>query len=162
MKQLVVGISDAKTARAPDILTTYGLGSCMGIALYDEALRTGGLLHILLPDSRRFEGATEAYRFADTGLQRLVSDLERQGVDRRRLWAKIAGGSSMFRPDKGKGFDIGEQNIRSVRETLVLLGIPLKAMEVGGHGSRTLRFDLETGLLAIRKIENGSVTLVNL
>ena len=45
-KPLVVGIADQKTARGPDTLVTYALGSCVGVCLYDGALQTGGLAHV--------------------------------------------------------------------------------------------------------------------
>ena len=48
---LIVGISDYKLAKDPQVLATYALGSCVGICLYDPEARVGGLSHIMLPDS---------------------------------------------------------------------------------------------------------------
>ncbi|HKL10806.1 MAG TPA: chemotaxis protein CheD [Clostridia bacterium] len=163
MNQLIVGISDFKTATAPSVLTTYGLGSCMGVVLYDEATKTGGLIHILLPDSRLFEKRGHDLRFADIGLPRMVKVLENTGVNRRRLWAKIAGGASMFGTSEGcRGLDIGKQNTKAVCDILKAMGIPVRIMDVGGHGSRTLHFNLETGLLTVRKIENEKIAIKEL
>ena len=33
-------------------ISTYALGSCVGVAAYDPGVRVGGLLHMMLPDSR--------------------------------------------------------------------------------------------------------------
>ncbi len=163
MEQLIVGISDFKTAIAPCVLTTYGLGSCMGVALYDEATKTGGLIHIFLPDSRFFEESGHDLRFADIGLPRMVKALEGTGANRRRLWAKIAGGASMFGTLEGyNGLDIGKQNIKAVCDILKNMGIPVRIMDVGGHGSRTLHFNLETGLLTVRKIEKEKISIKEL
>ncbi|PLX35110.1 MAG: chemotaxis protein CheD [Clostridiales bacterium] len=160
MDQLIVGISDYRIASAPAVLTTYGLGSCMGVALYDEVTKTGGLIHILLPDSRQFEDSNNDFRFADTGLPRMVTNLESQGAVKRRLWAKIAGGASMFGTREcGRGLDIGGQNIKAVCDILKKMNIPVKKKDVGGHGSRTLHFNLETGLLTVRKIEKEKVAV---
>jgi len=48
-QEIRVGISDKNTAFSPDKIYTVGLGSCIGIALYDRGLRLGGLAHIMLP-----------------------------------------------------------------------------------------------------------------
>jgi chemotaxis protein CheD len=71
MNQIVVGISDLKVSgNAGDILITYALGSCVGVAVYDPVGKVGGLLHFMLPDSSIDE--TKAKRnpamFADTGI----------------------------------------------------------------------------------------------
>ena len=48
-----VGMADLKTGKNPDILTTLGLGSCIGIALWDPVTKIGGLAHVMLPDSTK-------------------------------------------------------------------------------------------------------------
>ena len=51
MPELIkVGMADYKVGRAPDTLISYGLGSCIGISLYDPQTKIGGLLHIMLPE----------------------------------------------------------------------------------------------------------------
>ena len=50
-----VGIADMKTCSAPDKITTIGLGSCIGIVLYDETKKKAGLVHIMLPDSTKIK-----------------------------------------------------------------------------------------------------------
>lgn len=45
-----VGMADLKTAKAPNTLTTLGLGSCIGLTLYDPVTKIGGLVHYMLPD----------------------------------------------------------------------------------------------------------------
>ena len=49
-----VGMADLKTAKAPNTLTTLGLGSCIGLTLYDPVTKIGGLVpvsytHLTLP-----------------------------------------------------------------------------------------------------------------
>ena len=50
-EMIKVGMADLKICKAPDALTTIGLGSCIGIALYDPSTKISGLAHIMLPDS---------------------------------------------------------------------------------------------------------------
>ena len=52
MPELIkVGMADLKSGKNPDSIISYGLGSCVGIALYDSQAKVGGLAHIMLPDS---------------------------------------------------------------------------------------------------------------
>lgn len=50
-----VGMADLKTAKAPNTLTTLGLGSCIGLTLYDPVTKIGGLVHYMLPDSTKLK-----------------------------------------------------------------------------------------------------------
>lgn len=46
-----VGIADMNVCKAPDKITTIGLGSCIGVVLYDTALKTAGLVIFVLSGS---------------------------------------------------------------------------------------------------------------
>ena len=46
-----VGMSQLKTAKSPELLAVYGIGSCIILSIYDAARQIGGLAHIMLPDS---------------------------------------------------------------------------------------------------------------
>ena len=50
-----VGMADMKICKAPDGVTTIGLGSCVGIAVRDPVTKIGGLAHIMLPDSKEIK-----------------------------------------------------------------------------------------------------------
>ena len=39
-----VGMADLNIAKAPNSLTTLGLGSCIGLTLYDPVAKIGGIL----------------------------------------------------------------------------------------------------------------------
>ena len=40
-----VGMADLNVCKAPDGLTTLGLGSCIGLTLYDPVTKIGGTMH---------------------------------------------------------------------------------------------------------------------
>lgn len=151
---LVVGISDYKLARNPDVIVTYALGSCVGICLYDRQLKLGGLSHIMLPESGMFNKNDEnRMKFADTAIEDLARDLAAFGADRRRLTAKIAGGANMFEFQKGSAIGtIGDRNIGSVKHTLHRLKIPIVAEDVGSNYGRTVYFDLDTGIMRVQSL----------
>ena len=87
-----VGMADLNTAVYPDILTTLGLGSCVGIALYDPVSRVGGLAHIMLPDSTQIKNNSNKAKFADTATVLLVEEMIKLGAVKERIIAKLAGG----------------------------------------------------------------------
>lgn len=151
---LVVGISDYKLARNPNIFVTYALGSCVGVCLYDTHLKMGGLAHIMLPESSMFaKNEINRMKFADTALIDLVQDLIKLGADRRRLTAKIAGGAQMFEVQQGTLIGtIGERNISSVKKALQLQRIPVIAEDTGLNYGRTVYFDLDTGIMKIQSL----------
>ena len=153
-KPLVVGISDYKLSRNPDILVTYALGSCVGICLYDNRVQVGGLAHIMLPDSKMFSKTdVNRMKFADTAVPDLVQQLQRLGVDPRRLSAKIAGGAQMFEVQPGSSIGtIGERNVDSVKQVLSALKIPIIAQDTGLNYGRTVYFDLATGIMKVQSL----------
>ncbi len=151
---LVVGISDYKVARNPNVFVTYALGSCVGICLYDKQLKIGGLSHIMLPESSMFNKSDiNRMKFADTAIVDMVQDLMRLGADRKRLTAKIAGGAQMFEVQQGSLVGtIGDRNVVSVKNVLHSLKIPIIAEDTGLNYGRTVYFDLETGIMKVQSL----------
>jgi len=151
--EIQVGIADYKVALSPHRLITLGLGSCVGIALYDPVVRVGGLLHIMLPDSTQFNNVTKPAKFADTGIPLMIQDIERRGGKLNRLTAKLAGGAQMFSGlDEKFVLNIGQRNSAMVKEILSKVGIRILAEELGGNRGRTMIFDTATGQVMIRTI----------
>lgn len=155
-KELKVGIADMNTAFSPDRLITVGLGSCIGIALYDKNNNIGGLVHIMLPDSTQFNNINNPLKFADLAIPLLLEKMEAQGAIRRNMKAKIAGGASMFNfSDKSMVMDIGNRNSISVKNMLEKLSIPIIGEDVGGNKGRTMIFDTFSGIVQIKTVGLG-------
>ncbi|CCO09187.1 chemotaxis protein CheD [Desulforamulus hydrothermalis] len=151
--EIQVGIADYKVASSPQRLITLGLGSCVGVALYDPVTKIGGLLHIMLPDSSQFNNVTKPAKFADTGIPLMIEEIRRRGGSPGRLTAKLAGGAQMFSGlDEKFVLNIGQRNAAKVREILSKLGIRILAEELGGNRGRTMIFDTATGQVIIRTI----------
>lgn len=146
-----VGISDLNIILPPGKLITIGLGSCIGIALYDNLKKVAGLAHIMLPDSTSFKVVTVPYKFADLAIPLLLDKMESVGANRRNITAKIAGGASMFNfADTGMISDIGKRNSEAVKKTLEEMKIPLIAEEIGGKKGRTMTIDANDGDVTIK------------
>lgn len=156
VKEYRVGIADLNVAKSPDKIITVGLGSCIGIALYDKINGIGGLLHIMLPDSTQFRNVTNPLKFSDLGIPILIDKMKEKGANVRNLKAKISGGASMFNfSDKSMIMDIGRRNIESVKKKLNELSIPILAEEVGGNKGRTMIVDTSNGVVQIKTVGVG-------
>lgn len=158
-----VSISEVKVAGSPSILVTYGLGSCLGVALYDSERHLGGLAHTLLPAPRAGVEETRPAKFVASAIRIMIADLCALGADRGRLQAKLVGGATMFEPLHPLPAEemIGARNIRAARETLRELGIPVVAEDVGGNYGRTVEFDLSSGEVRVRSVR-GNDKLITL
>ena len=140
-----VGMADLKTCSGEDAVTTLGLGSCVGIAIRDPATGIGGLAHIMLPDSTEIRNNSNRPKFADTGIEDLVSEIVKLGGNRSRLVAKIAGGAQMFAFDtESEMMRIGDRNVEACKKILKELQIPIVAEDTGLNYGRTVTFYPET------------------
>lgn len=155
-----VGIADLNLVLDPGTIMTIGLGSCIGIALYDRMLKVAGLSHIMLPDSTQFKNATNPMKFADSAIPILIDKMQKQGCRKQNIVAKIAGGASMFNfSDKSIISDIGKRNSDAVRKTLKDIGIPIVAEDTGGNKGRTMILEACTGKVTLKIVGKGTVEL---
>jgi chemotaxis protein CheD len=152
-----VGIADLNIVKAPCVIRTSGLGSCVGVIVYDQFRELAGLAHVMLPDSSLSKNQTiNVAKYADTAIKELVSILRRHGANMSSLKAKIAGGAQMFQFTSGSDMmRIGPRNIEAVKKELVNLNIVLVGEDVGGNNGRTIEFDPKTCVLSIRTVNKG-------
>lgn len=157
MPELIkVGMADLKAGKSPDSIISYGLGSCVGIALYDSQTRVGGLAHIMLPDSTQARATDNTAKFADTALPVLLNQIVSLGASKSRITAKIAGGSQMFSFAQATDvMRIGDRNVEAVREVLRSLSVKIIAEDVGGNYGRTVELLLESGIFVIKTVNKG-------
>ena len=134
-KVIKVGMADLNICKSPDIITTLGLGSCIGLTLYDPVTKIGGLVHYMLPDSTQMRNNSNIAKFADTGIDELLKQVLRAGANRTRLVAKIAGGAKMFSVSGSSNIsNIGERNALAAKAKLKQLRIRLdRAKSYGGR-----------------------------
>jgi chemotaxis protein CheD len=139
-------VADCRTANRPEeVLATYALGSCIGLAVYDRQAMVGGLLHYMLPDSALdpARARDNPFMFADTGVPLLIERVCGQGANKRRLVASAAGGANVMDPNNF--FDIGRRNYLALRKVLWKTGVLLAAEACGGNHSRSVRLELDSG-----------------
>ncbi len=148
MRHIIV-VGDMKTGEKEDLLITHALGSCLGLIVYDPEIQIGGLLHAMLPLSKvnRDKAQANPYMFVDTGVPTLFKTLYEMGAKKSRLVVKAAGcGNPMGRNET---FKIGERNYSALKMFLRKSNILLEAEDIGGTKSRTVNFDILSGITII-------------
>lgn len=157
----IIGIADMKTSRSPDdVLITYALGSCLGIAIYDPVEKVGGMLHVMLPASAvsPAKALSNPLMFVDTGVPELFKACYKLGAKKERMVVKVAGGASLQDSGNGDQFQIGKRNFISLRKLLWKNNVLIKSCDVGENYSRTMALDISTGEVTL-KTNHGETAL---
>ncbi|WP_353892072.1 chemotaxis protein CheD [Proteinivorax hydrogeniformans] len=156
---LKVGMSEVKITSAPTMLKTTGLGSCIGLCMYDEKLKIGGMAHVMLPSSVNSKVSEfGAGKYADTAVEFLIKSLKAKGC--KKLKAKIAGGAQMFTFSGGSDImKVGARNVKAVKELLAEQNINIISEDTGGNKGRTIVFDTDNFHLIIRTIGSDQKTI---
>jgi chemotaxis protein CheD len=146
-----VGLGEMRFSRDPnEVLIAFGLGSCLGIGIYDPIAKIGGLIHVVLPEQKSGNDPNLA-KFVDTGIPLLLDKVVAEGGIKSRLIVRMAGGANMLTAPGLKGtFDIGTRNINKAYQVFQALNIKLVKEEVGGQVGRTVRLYIADGRMTIR------------
>lgn len=148
-----VGMADLNVCTPPDAITTLGLGSCVGVVLYDPKTKISGMVHVMLPDSTQIKNNENRAKFADTGIADLLDRLCRMGANRSAIVAKIAGGAQMFAFNTNNDMlKVGERNTEAVKKVLAGMRIRILAEDCGNCYGRTIEFTPDTGELLIKSV----------
>lgn len=146
---MTVGLGQAALGGEGDELVAYGLGSCVGLALWCPRLRLGALCHVVLPRSGgQPADPQQPARYADQAVAWALAALAARGARPRELVAKLAGGARVLAAPLLP--DIGAANAEAVQEALRAAGIPVRAADLGGGQGRTVRFLPASGVLEVR------------
>ncbi len=148
-RTLSVGVGDIKIAKAPTVITTY-LGSCVAVCLYSARHKVGGMLHLMLPQSRPSKdgAALKKEKYADTGIPELLRQLKVIfNIEKENFVAKIFGGASILTNVRQH---IGDENLKAVHDILNDLKIPVIGSHVGGDRGYKIEFDVGAGKVLCR------------
>ncbi|MBQ7264058.1 MAG: chemotaxis protein CheD [Synergistaceae bacterium] len=153
----LLGMADLVVAHAPAKLVTLGLGSCIGLVVFDNVAKVAGMAHIMLPDSRGSKGLEKVGKFADTAVPAIIDEMIKKGASKSRIRAKIAGGAQMFAlPGASADFlAVGARNVKETTTGLAQMGIALIASDTGGNKGRTVEFSTETWMLKVKTLGKG-------
>ena len=154
-----VRMGELAVARQDEVLAAVGLGSCIGVALFDPVSAVAGLAHVLLPEPVSGR-SPDPGRYATTAVPALLEEVLRAGASRERLVAKIAGGASMFTGLSSNGIAaVGQRNAAAVKRALEQLGIPLVGEDTGGTWGRTVYVQARNGAYIVTNVLRDDVAL---
>jgi chemotaxis protein CheD len=148
---VIIGVGDMAASDNPlAVLSTYALGSCIGLVAYDPLAKVGGMLHLMLPDSSIApdKAAAQPAMFADTGLPRFFRLLAGFHSRPAHLQLFVAGGANVILGHDP--FRIGERNLRATVDYLARHGYVMKQAQIGGSINRTVHLELATGLVRVK------------
>ena len=148
-----VGVGELRVSRdTNDTLIAFGLGSCLGVVVYDPVARVGGMLHAMLPlaslDPEKAK--RNVAMFVDTGVPTLFRSCYEYGALKYRMTVKVVGGATIAIAEDNDLFQIGRKNILVLQKLLQQNGIKVHASDTGGRVSRTVTLTISNGDVHIR------------
>lgn len=151
-QRVVIGVGDLAVSNSTQVvLSTYALGSCIGLIAYDPAQKAGGILHYMLPDSTISpeKAQKQPAMFADTGLPLFFRSLAGLKAERGRIRLMVAGGASVIAGQDP--FKIGERNSARAAEFLKGNSLSIVYADTGGAINRTVHLDINTGTVTLKR-----------
>ncbi len=154
MNKILVKIAELKVEKAPNVIVTMGLGSCVAVTFYDKVNKIGGLLHFLLPENPSND--SNYFKYGDTGIREMIKYFKNIGTRLEDIDAKIIGGSIMFSQLlKSTDNAVGPRNVKIAKEILERNKIRIVGEDTGGDYGRSVEFYLETGEIKISSYRTG-------
>lgn len=156
----VVGVADMAISNSPDeIVVTYSLGSCIAVVIFDPAVRVGGMLHFMLPESALSpeKARDNPAMFADTGVSMLFRKSYQYGAKKDSIIVKAVGGAQIL--DENGVFNIGKRNYLALRKIFWRNNVMIAAEHVGGNVNRTVRLEMKTGKVFVKVSGLGEIEL---
>jgi chemotaxis protein CheD len=150
-QKVVVGIADLAVSNNPTLtLATYSLGSCLGISIFDPVTRVGGLLHVMLPESKidPDKAQRQPAMSMDSGIPALFRAAYELKAEKHRVQICVAGGAQVM--DSSGFFSIGKRNYEMLKAILKEHGLKIHADQVGGMVSRSMYLNLATGEVRLK------------
>jgi len=148
---LIAGIGEmVVSSSSGSHLVSYGLGSCIALAVWDPRTRVGGLAHFMLPNGPA--NASSPVKFIDSGLDTFLRAVEARGAVVNRSILKAAGAAAML--TVGGGLAIGKRNSEAMNAALAGRGLSLTATALGGTAGRTVQLEVVDGRFLIRSLSS--------
>lgn len=156
--RLFVGVSQFDVASSGETLVAYGLGACVGIAVYDASAAVGGLAHAMLPECDGADAETDG-KFVDTVVELLLRGALEAGAAYETVEGYVVGGATLFDlPDLSD--EVSDRNVAVARQELERLGVGVEATATGGTRGRTVELDTGSGELRVVTAHEDEATVL--
>lgn len=129
------------------------LGSCVAVTLWHPQQRIGGMCHYMLPGCLDAPDSRRDGRYAEEAIRLLREQIARSRTQPHEYEAKLFGGGNMFPPSHLKSGvpPVSDRNIAAARELMTRYGFRIKAEHMGGHGHRSIIFEVGNGDVWVRQ-----------
>lgn len=132
-------------------IRALGLGSCIGLCVFDPGIKLGCIAHIVLPQAKS-QDTTEYGKYADTAVPHVINEMVSRGARMSRLRIAITGGAQLFSfGGSDSRLDVGRRNTQAVKDRLAEMKLAIKAEDTGGKSGRTVSLDAKTGTVSVRQ-----------
>lgn len=162
IKNINVGLGETKLSKLKnEQLIATGLGSCIGLTMYDYVKNIAGMVHIVLPDSEiAGKESNLPGKYANTAIPDLLEKMINMGATKDKIIVTMAGGAQMFSIEKGSNvLNIGMRNIIATKIALGRENLNVQAQNTGGNLGRTMRIEVTTGIVYVKSIGNPEIVL---
>lgn len=133
-----------------DEMVSTVLGSCIAACIRDKKLGIGGMNHFMLPEGAEVSPTGAATRYGVYAMEHLINDIIKLGGKKHHLEVKLFGGGKIV-----EGMtDIGQQNIRFVRDFLATEGLKVAAEDVGLVYPRKVNYFPSSGRALVKRLRS--------
>lgn len=139
-----------------DELIVTVLGSCVSACIRDPAMGIGGMNHFMLPagtsDESRLGLTSDATRYGNFAMERLINDILKNGGRRDHLEIKLFGGGKVIQ--HMKEMDVGARNVKFALEYLKTEGLSAVAKDLGDIFPRKVVYMPLTGKVMVKRLRS--------
>lgn len=130
------------------------LGSCIAMCFWHPRLKTGGMIHYMLPmrlDKSKADGKLDA-KYGDEAIELILQEMKKINTAPREYHLKVFGGANMFKKTvSSSSIQVGERNIELAHQLIKKIGFDVKTENVGGETHRSIMFDMWSGDVWLKK-----------
>jgi chemotaxis protein CheD len=149
MRTTHVGLAEWRVSRNPnEALCVLGLGSSVGLFVYDPVAMVAAATHIMLPRGRDADRTPTKY--ADTAVPFLLTEAAAAGAAAERVKVGVFGGATMLSQGHSALLEVGQRNVTAVLEALAQAGLGPTVTDVGGTRGRTVVLEVGTGHVTVK------------
>ncbi len=152
MQQIYLKIGEYYITQSPTVITTV-LGSCVGVCLFEQKEKIGGLNHILLPGDPDLNYYNDSARYGVNAMELLINGIMKLGGKKKNIIAKAFGGACVtehFSCNNGPG----AQNIKFITSFLKNEDIKLVSYDLGGYDVRKILLKTDTGDVFLKRLNS--------
>jgi chemotaxis protein CheD len=134
-----------------ETLITHALGTCVALVVYCSISKKTAMAHIVLPkrDSDHHKNYQREAYFAEDIVPKIMNEFKAGPCKTPHLQVAIVGGAEA--KNNSDIFRVGERNVEMTLDLLRTYGVKINKEETLGRYSRTVKIDVSTGIMNIKK-----------